>query len=93
MAFFIFDAGSNAKVTEAEEEIADGDLWGISLGTTTQSSSYSTWILISATPTRCRNLSGVAPEWVDQNSFLDEADSFSDGSLEAKLWYLRGMLS
>ena len=92
MAFFIFDAGSNAKVDEVEAEIAGGDLWGVALGTTTKSSSHAPWLLISATPTRCRSLSDSAPEWVGANGSIDDTSSFSGGSLEEKTWYLRGKL-
>jgi hypothetical protein len=92
VAYLIFDAGSSAKLTEVEGEIAEGDLWGVSLGTTTKSSSHSTWLLISATPPRCRSLFDAAPEWVRTIEALDGVAAFSDGSLEEKTWLLRGRI-
>ena len=88
----LFDANSNAKLAECLAEIATGTLWGISLGTTTKSSSYSTFFLVEATATRCENLIGACPEDIDD--VMGEMDplSFTAGDVIEKAWYLRGKI-
>ena len=88
----LFAANSNAKLEECLAEIATGTLWGVSLGTTSKSSSYSTFFLIDATATRCSNLIGACPEDVDDVMGESDPLSFTSGDVNDKAWWLRGKL-
>mgnify|MGYP003131593302 CR=1 FL=1 len=86
----LFDAGSTKDTVVSAIEA--GELWGVSLGTTTKYSTEGTWILVQATETRCDNLLLAIPEEVAYASFLIAAPSVSDADSDGISWYLRAKL-
>ena len=76
------------------EDVQAGELWGVSMGTTSKAASYSNYALVDATQTRTLALLDSVPDedkFAIQSSLID-ADSFSDAELVWKVWFLRGRL-
>ena len=86
-----------SSASAAQGIVADvqaGELWGVNMGTTSKSSSYSNYALVDATETRTLALLDNVPdeEKFDIQSSLIDADSFSDADLDWKIWFLRGRI-
>lgn len=94
MYLLLIEATSSATADDLMAQIAAGSLFGVSLGTTTKSSSYSNYILLEATATRCLNISEAAlSEDVDVPRMDMGVVSFTDAGEDEKMWFLRGMIS
>ena len=93
MDCIMFDAGNTAAASEIAEAVKAGSLWGVSMGTTSNASSYLSFVLIEATSNRVGNLLSSIPENVEFEIHYHEIDSFSESSQSEKFWYLRGKLS
>ena len=81
---------ANGVVSDVEA----GNLWGVSMGTTSKAVSHSNYVLIQATQARTLELLDYVPdeEVFNIQSSLIDADSFSDADLDWKIWFLRGIL-
>ena len=94
MYLLLIETTSSAAADDLMDQIATGSLFGVSLGTTTKSSSYSNYILLEATKTRSLSISEAAlSEDVDIPRMDMGVVSFTDAGKNEKMWYLRGMLS
>tara|TARA_R100001082_G_scaffold26357_3_gene13100 strand:+ start:291 stop:593 length:303 start_codon:yes stop_codon:yes gene_type:complete len=74
------------------DDVKAGELWGVNMGTTSKSSSYSNYALVEATETRTLALLESVPDdgkFDIQSSELD-VDSFTESYGNEKLWFLRG---
>ena len=84
------------KSTSAAEDIVDavgaGELWGVDMGTTSKSSSYSKYALVDCTANRAIQITDVIPDDIFLSVTEDDISSFTDADASGKTWYLRGML-
>ena len=88
----LFNTTSTTAADDIVTAVEAGSLWEVDMGTTSKASSYSTYALVEATPTRATNLLGSMPDHVGMEMHCHNICSFSDASSEEKLWYLRGMI-
>ena len=95
MSNITFICCSSASVAQGVvEDVQAGELWGVSMGTTSKATSYSNYALIDATQTRTLALLESVPndgKFDIQSSELD-IDSFTQSHGNQKLWFLRGIL-
>ena len=94
MAMALIKCSSSSTALDLVEEVETGELWGVSLGTTTEITKYSNFCLLDITETRAMELYSVNPdpdtyEFQGINSYVE---SFSESGTEDKVWYLRGKL-
>ena len=94
MSIILINCSSTYGAQSVVADVEAGELWGVSLGTTSKVSSYSNYVLIECTNTRNLALLDNCPEG---GSFsveysISEPDSFSEGGPIQKAWFLRGKL-
>jgi len=95
MSNITFICCSSASAAQAVvEDVQAGELWGVSMGTTSKAASYSNYALVDATQTRTLALLDSVPDEdkFEIQSSLINADSFTDADLDWKVWFLRGRL-
>ena len=92
MDVILFETASSAAAEDIVAAVQAQSLWGVDMGTTSKSSSYSNYAVVEATATRVSNLIAAMPEAVSMEVHIHDVYSFTDASSEEKLWYLRGKL-
>tara|TARA_B100001250_G_C19294885_1_gene569216 strand:+ start:241 stop:528 length:288 start_codon:yes stop_codon:yes gene_type:complete len=85
---------TSASAQEIVDSVEAGNLWGVSMGTTSRASSYSNFVLIESTKTRNYSIleSGFDESKFDIQISQIDVDSFTESDIDAKAWFLRGML-
>ena len=94
MAMALIQCSSSSTASTLVEEVETGELWGVSLGTTTRVTKYANFCLLAITETRAMELYSVnpLPETYEFQGIHSYVDSFSESGSEYKMWYLRGKL-
>ena len=92
MDVILFETASTSAAEDIVTAVEAQQLWGVDMGTTSKSSSYSNYAVVEATATRVSNLIAAMPEAVSMEVHIHDVYSFTDDSSEEKLWYLRGKL-
>tara|TARA_R110002110_G_scaffold144795_4_gene334141 strand:+ start:257 stop:535 length:279 start_codon:yes stop_codon:yes gene_type:complete len=92
MTLLLLEATSTSGATAIKADADTGTLYGVSLGTTTKSSTYSNLVLLELTQTRAFAICEVLPADVESPMMDMDAVSFSSAGPDEQLWYLRGML-
>ena len=92
MSLLLLEASSTANATAIKAEADTGTLYGVSLGTTTKSSTYSNLVLLELTQTRAFSLCEALPSGVISPSLDMNPDSFSAAGPDCQVWFLRGQL-
>ena len=94
MAMALIQCSSSSTASTLVEQVETGELWGVSLGTTTKVTKYSNFCLLDITETRAMELYSVnpLPETYEFQGINAYVDSFSESGNEDKVWYLRGKL-
>tara|TARA_A100001515_G_scaffold134275_2_gene124146 strand:- start:1394 stop:1672 length:279 start_codon:yes stop_codon:yes gene_type:complete len=92
MDMIMFDAGSSAAADEITAAVEARELWGVSMGTTSKASKYSSFVLIEATFNRVNDLLAAKPNEIEFEMQYHDICSFTEASSEEKFWYLRGKL-
>ena len=92
MDVILFETASTSAAENVVTAVEAQQLWGVDMGTTSKSSSYSNYAVVEATATRVSNLIAAMPEDVGMEVHIHDVYSFTDASSEEKLWYLRGKL-
>ena len=92
MDVILFETASTSAAEDIVTAVEAPQLWGVDMGTTSKSSSYSNYAVVEATATRVSNLIAAMPEAVSMEVHIHDVYSFTDASSEEKLWYLRGKL-
>lgn len=94
MAMALIQCSSSSTASTLVEEVETGELWGVSLGTTTKVTKYANFCLLDITETRAMELYSVnpLPETYEFQGIHSYVDSFSESGSEDKMWYLRGKL-
>jgi len=90
----IIECSSSAAAQEVVSDVEAGELWGVNMGTTSKSSSYSNWALVESNKTRNYALLESVPEGERFEIRLSviEFPSFTESGLESKIWFLRGKI-
>lgn len=90
----IIECSSSAAAQEVVSDVEAGELWGVNMGTTSKSSSYSNWALVESNKTRNYALLESVPEGEKFEIRLSviEFPSFTESGLESKIWFLRGKI-
>ena len=89
----LFETNSTSAADDIVAAVETGELWGVNMGSTSKSSSYSNYALVECTANRALQITDVLPDEVFLASTQDEVPSFTDSDGTEKVWYLRGMLS
>jgi len=92
MDVILFETASTSAAEDIVTAVKAQQLWGVDMGTTSKSASYSNYVVVEATATRVSNLFPAMPEDVSMEVHIHDVYSFTDASSEEKLWYLRGQL-
>ena len=92
MDIILFETSSTQTADDVVTDVQAGNLWGVDMGTTSKSASYSNYVVVEATATRVSNLLGAIPDGVSMEVHVHDIYSFTDASSEEKLWYLRGKI-
>ena len=92
MDVILFETASTSAAEDIVTAVEAQQLWGVDMGTTSKSSSYSNYAVVEATATRVSNLIAAMPEAVSMEVHIHDVYSFTDASSEEKLWYLRGKI-
>lgn len=92
MDVILFETASTSAAEDIVTAVKAQQLWGVDMGTTSKSASYSNYAVVEATATRVSNLLGAIPDDVSMEVHIHDVYSFTDASSEEKLWYLRGQL-
>ncbi len=88
----LFETKSTSAAEDLVDAVAAGELWGVDMGTTSKSCSYSKFVLVECTANRALQITDVIPEDVSLSSTEDDVSSFTDATANEKAWYLRGKL-
>ncbi len=88
----LFETSSTSAAEDIVSAVEAGELWGVDMGSTSKSSSYSNYALVECTANRALQITDVIPDGVFLASTQDEVPSFTDSDGSAKTWYLRGKL-
>ena len=92
MTLLLLEATSTSGATAIKAEADTGTLYGVNLGTTTKSSTYSNLVLLELTQTRAFAICEVLPDEVESPMMDMDAMSFSSAGPECQIWFLRGKL-
>lgn len=94
MTTMLIKCSSSAAAQEIVDAVQAGQLWGVDMGTTSKSSSYSDYALVECTKTRNYALHDSVPDpdrfWIELSE--TDPDSFTEAQIPWKMWYLRGKL-
>jgi len=95
MTIILIDCSSSSGADSIVADVEAGELWGVSMGTTSKAASYSDRALIECTNTRNLALMDNCPEG---DSFrveysLNEPASFTEADPICKAWFLRGAIA
>ena len=88
----LFKTVSSSAADDNVSAVQAQNLWGVDMGTTSESSSESVYAVVQATATRVSNLMAAMPENVEMEIHFHDICSFDDASSDEKLWYLRGKI-
>ena len=92
MDLVLFETSSSSAADEIVAAVQAQSLWGINMGTTSKSASYSNYVVVETTSTRLDNIISAMPDNVDAVLTYHGTPSFTDSTDEQKAWYLRGQL-
>jgi hypothetical protein len=92
VSLLLLEASSTSGATAIKAEADTGTLYGVSLGTTTKSSTYSNLVLLELTQTRAFAVCEALPSGVISPLMDMSPDSFSAAGPDCQVWYLRGQL-
>lgn len=94
MMMMMFQCNTASTASQIVTDVEAGSLFGVSMGTTSKASSYSSWALVECTETRGNSISNADFDREDiQLSISTTApESFTDSDGMEKMWYLRGKL-
>ena len=88
----LFETNSTSAADDIVAAVEAGELWGVDMGSTSESSSYSKYALVECTANRALQITDVTPDGVSVASIQDEVSSFTDATGTEKVWYLRGKI-
>lgn len=94
MTTLLINCSSSSAASDVVAAVQSGQLWGVSMGTTSRAASYSNYVLIECTKTRNLDIIDSIPDFEKYSAELGDTDpdSFSDATQRMKVWYLRGRL-
>ena len=94
MTVILINCSSASAAQEIVAAVEAGELWGVDMGTTSASASYSNYCLVECTKTRNYALIDAVPDSERFSIELSQTqpDSFTDAQIPSKMWYLRGSL-
>ena len=92
MDLVLFETSSSSAADDIVAAVQAQRLWGIDMGTTSKSASYSNYAAVQATSTRVNEIITAMPDNVDAVLTYNDTPSFTDSTTDQKLWYLRGQL-
>tara|TARA_R100000152_G_C6682852_1_gene116305 strand:+ start:100 stop:384 length:285 start_codon:yes stop_codon:yes gene_type:complete len=94
MTIIILKCTSASTATQVVSDVEGGELFGVDMGTTSSSSSYSQYAAVQCTKTRAESLVNAVGEQENCEicMFDSTPESFSDADGAEKMWYLRGKL-
>ena len=92
MDLVLFETSSSSAADEIVAAVQAKNLWGVNMGTTSKSASYSKYVVVEATSTRVSDIISAMPDNVDNVLKYHDTPSFTDSTDEQKAWYLRGQL-
>ena len=90
----LFQCNTTSNASQIVADVEAGELFGVSMGTTSKAASYSRWALVECTDTRGNSLNDADYDREDYQLCLSTTapESFTDGDSLEKSWYLRGKL-
>ena len=90
----IIECSSSSAAQEVVSDVEAGELWGVAMGTTSKATSYSNYALVESNKTRNYALLESVPDEDKYQIRLSviEFPSFTESSLESKIWFLRGKI-
>ena len=88
----LFETSSTSTADDIVEAVEAGELWGVDMGSTSKSSSYSNYALVECTANRALQITDVTPDEIFLACMQDEVSSFTGATANEKLWYLRGSI-
>mgnify|MGYP003135033545 CR=1 FL=1 len=91
-AICLFETKSTSAADDIVAAVDTGELWGVDMGTTSGSSSYSKYALVECTANRAIQITDVIPEDVSLSVIDDDVASFTNATANEKVWYLRGKI-
>ena len=80
MDVILFETASTSAAEDIVTAVEAQQLWGVDMGTTSKSSSYSNYAVVEATATRVSNLIAAMPEAVSMEVHIHDVYSFTDAS-------------
>ena len=92
MAILFMETTSTSAADEIVAAVQAQSLWGVDMGTTSSSSSYSDRALIDCTKTRANSLMESCPDGVEISAYSESTPSFTSADDLCQIWYLRGLL-
>jgi hypothetical protein len=92
MTILFMETTSTSAADDIVAAVQAKSLWGVDMGTTSSSSSYSDRALVECTETRAGKLMEACPEEVEISTYDSAPPSFSSSDGHCQIWYLRGML-
>ena len=72
MDVILFETASSAAAEDIVTAVEAQQLWGVDMGTTSKSSSYSNYAVVEATATRVSNLIAAMPEAVSMEVHIHD---------------------
>jgi len=92
MTLLLLEANSTSGATSIKADADAGTLYGVGLGTTTKSSTYSNLVLLELTQTRAFAICEALPSDVEAPMMDMDMISFSSALPDEQAWFLRGKL-
>ena len=87
----LFETTGTSAADDIVAAVEAGELWGVNMGSTSKSSSYSNYALVECTANRALQITDSIPDDVLLCIVEDEVPSFTDAGTNEKAWYLLGM--
>lgn len=90
----LFQCNTTSNASKIVSDVESGELFGVSMGTTSKASSYSRWALVECTDTRGNSINDSEYDRDDFQLCLSESapENFTNSDAMEKSWYLRGKL-
>ena len=92
MTHLILEANSTTAAAAIKADADTGALYGVDLGTTTKSATYSNLVLLELTQARAFALCEVLPAGVISPMMDFQPGSFTSAAPECQVWFLRARL-
>jgi len=90
----LFHCNTTNTAASIVSDTEAGSLFSVDMGTTSKAASYSRWAIVECTQTRADAVvvGDFNPEDISVSASISEPESFTDGDVMEKMWYLRGKL-